>query len=193
LKNDRENIYNIPNLLSLYRLLSVPVLFYIAFRDNEKLFFYIFLFNMFTDVLDGFIARKFNLQTRLGAKLDSLADFFMYLLALYAVLHFKWDELKEYQYSFYLIIFYYLLIDIFALFKFKEIASLHLISSKISGIIQGIFFLLLFTVGLIKPFYWLMFILISFSFVENMFFLINLKEMRSNLKGIFWYKNLYKN
>lgn len=148
---------------------------------------------MFTDVLDGFIARKFNLQTRLGAKLDSLADFFMYLLALYAVLHFKWDELKEYQYSFYLIIFYYLLIDIFALFKFKEIASLHLISSKISGIIQGIFFLLLFTVGLIKPFYWLMFILISFSFVENMFFLINLKEMRSNLKGIFWYKNLYKN
>jgi len=193
LKNDRENIYNIPNLLSLYRLLSVPVLFYIAFRDNEKLFFYIFLFNMFTDVLDGFIARKFNLQTRLGAKLDSLADFFMYLLALYAVLHFKWDELKEYQYSFYLIIFYYLLIDIFALFKFKEIASLHLISSKISGIIQGIFFLLLFTVGLIKPFYWLMFILTSFSFVENMFFLINLKEMRSNLKGIFWYKNLYKN
>ncbi len=193
MKNDRENIYNIPNLLSLYRLLSVPVLFYIAFRDNEKLFFYIFLFNMFTDVLDGFIARKFNLQTRLGAKLDSLADFFMYLLALYAVLHFKWDELKEYQYSFYLIIFYYLLIDIFALFKFKEIASLHLISSKISGIIQGIFFLLLFTVGLIKPFYWLMFILISFSFVENMFFLINLKEMRSNLKGIFWYKNLYKN
>lgn len=148
---------------------------------------------MFTDVLDGFIARKFNLQTRLGAKLDSLADFFMYLLALYAVLHFKWDELKEYQYSFYLIIFYYLLIDIFALFKFKEIASLHLISSKISGIIQGIFFLLLFTVGLIKPFYWLMFILTSFSFVENMFFLINLKEMRSNLKGIFWYKNLYKN
>ena len=193
MKNDRENIYNIPNLLSLYRLLSVPVLFYIAFRDNEKLFFYIFLFNMFTDVLDGFIARKFNLQTRLGAKLDSLADFFMYLLALYAVLHFKWDELKEYQYSFYLIIFYYLLIDIFALFKFKEIASLHLISSKISGIIQGIFFLLLFTVGLIKPFYWLMFILTSFSFVENMFFLINLKEMRSNLKGIFWYKNLYKN
>jgi len=189
LKSKKENIYNLPNLLSIYRLLSVPVLFYIAYLDKEKLFFYIFLLNMFTDVLDGFIARKFNMKTRIGAKLDSLADFFMYLLALYAVLHFKWNELEEFKYSFYLIIFYYLLIDIFSLFKFKEIASLHLISSKISGITQGVFFLLLFTVGLVKPFYWFMFVITSFSFFENMFFLINLKEMKSNQKGIFWYKN----
>jgi len=186
----KENIYNLPNFLSLYRLLTVPLLFYIAFSDNEKIFFYWFLINMFTDALDGFVARKFNMQTRLGAKLDSLADFFMYLLAMYAMIHFKWNDLQEYKYSFYLIIFYYLFIDIFSLLKFNEIASLHLISSKINGVVQGLFFLLLFTVGLIKPYYWLMFVLATFSFIENMFFLIRLKEMKSNLKGIFWQKRI---
>ena len=72
---NQEKIFNIPNLLSLYRLLATPVLAYVAYLGEEQLFFYWFLINMFTDALDGFIARKFNMQTKLGAKLDSLADF----------------------------------------------------------------------------------------------------------------------
>jgi len=188
LNKSKENIFTIPNILSLYRLLTVPLLFYIASAGYETLFFYWFLFNMFTDALDGFIARKFNMETEFGAKLDSVADFAMYLLAMYAMIRFKWYVLEPYKYSFYILIFYYLFIDIFALIKFKEIASLHLISSKINGVIQGIFFLLLFTIGFIPQYYWIMFALATFSFFENMYFLIKLKKMRSDLKGILWYK-----
>ena len=186
MKTTRENIYNLPNFLSLYRLLSVPFLFYVAYTGNEKLFFYWFLINMFTDALDGFIARRFHMQTQLGAKLDSLADFAMYLAGMYGLIHLKWDVLETYRYSFYLLVFYYIFIDLFALMKFKEISSLHLISSKLNGLIQGLFFLLLFTWGFYPALYWLMFGLASFSFVENMYFLIKLKKMRSNLKGLFW-------
>lgn len=188
LKIKGENIYNIPNLLSLYRLLSVPFLLYIAILDKETLFFYWFLFNLFTDALDGFIARKFNMQTRLGAKFDSLADFFMYLLAMFALLHFKWEELYPIRYSFYIIIFYYVFIDFFSIIKFNQISSLHLISSKINGVVQSLFFLLIFTIGMIEPYYWIMFILATFSFFENMYFLIRLKQMKSNLKSVFWKK-----
>jgi len=188
LKIKGENIYNIPNLLSLYRLLSVPFLLYIAILDKETLFFYWFLFNLFTDALDGFIARKFNMQTRLGAKLDSLADFFMYLVAMFALLHFKWEELYPIRYSFYIIIFYYVFIDFFSIIKFNQISSLHLISSKINGVVQSLFFLLIFTIGMIEPYYWIMFILATFSFFENMYFLIRLKQMKSNLKSVFWKK-----
>jgi len=186
LDTTKENIYNLPNLLSLYRLLSVPFLFYVAYAGYENLFFYWFVINMFTDALDGFIARHFNMQTKFGAKLDSLADFAMYLAGMYGLMHLKWDVLQHYQYSFYLLIFYYLFIDIFALLKFNEISSLHLISSKLNGVIQGLFFVLLFTWGFHPVLYWVMFALASFSFFENMYFLIKLKKMRSNLKGLFW-------
>ncbi len=141
---------------------------------------------MFTDALDGFIARRFNMQTRLGAKLDSLADFAMYLAGMYGLIHLKWDVLEPYRYSFYMLVFYYIFIDIFALFKFKEISSLHLISSKINGLIQGLFFLLLFTYGFIPLLYWIMFVMASYAFFENLYYLIKLKKMRSDLKGIFW-------
>jgi len=184
----KEQIYNIPNFLSFYRLLSVPVLAYIVYLGNESVFFYGFLFSLFTDALDGFIARRFNMQTKFGAKLDSIADFAMYLLAMYALIHFKWSVLSVYSVSFYLIIFYYLFIDIFSLFKFKEISSLHLIISKINGVVQGLFFLVLFGVGFNPYFYWVMFFLASIGFIENMYYLIKLKEMRSDIKGYLWQK-----
>ncbi len=184
---EKEQIYNIPNFLSLYRLLATPVLAYVAYLGEEQIFFYWFLVNMFTDALDGFIARKFNMQTKLGAKLDSLADFAMYLLAMFAFVQLKWTVLSPYKISFFIIFFYYMFIDIFALIKFKEIASLHLIISKINGIVQGGFFLLLFLVGFNKFYYWIMFILATIGFVENMFFLIKLEKMSSKMKGVFWY------
>ena len=185
----KEQIYNIPNLLSLYRLLSVPFLFYVAYNGNEQLFFYWFLFNLFTDALDGFIARQFNMQTELGAKLDSTADFAMYVLAMYALFRFKWHDLEPYKISFFLLIFYYIFIDVFALLKFKEISSLHLISAKVAGILEGLFFFLLFYSGFNPILYWLMFLVASFSFFENMYFLLKISKMQSDLKGIFWYKN----
>ena len=183
---EKEKIINIPNIISLYRLFSVPILFYVAYNGQEKIFFYWFLFNVSTDALDGFIARKFNMKTKIGAKLDSLADFAMYILATFAMIHLKYSELKPVLFSFYLIIFYYLLIDIFALIKFKEISSLHLYLSKLNGIIQSGFFILLFTVGYNKYYYWLMFFLATISFLENMYFLTKLRKMQSNLKGYIW-------
>jgi len=189
LNTSKERIYNIPNFLSLYRLLSVPFLFYVVYLGQEQVFFYWFLFNMFTDGLDGFIARRFNMQTKLGAKLDSTADFAMYLLGMYALIRLKWDVLEPYKFSFFLLIFYYIFIDVFSLIKFKEISSLHLISSKASGVLEALFFFLLFYNGFSPLLYWLMFIVVSFSFVENMYFLFKIDKMKSDLKGFFWQKN----
>ncbi len=172
--------------MSLIRLLSAPFLLYLAYKGNEKVFFYWFVFCLMTDALDGFIARRFNMQTVFGAKLDSLADFAMYITGIYGLLVLKWDILHTYRYSFFFLIFYYVFIDLFALVKFKEVSSLHLISSKISGFIQAIFYLSIFTIGFYPVLYWVMFIISTLSFIENMYFLIKLKKMRSDLKSFFY-------
>ena len=68
---------NIPNFLSVVRLALVPV-FAIVFHSGAQYAYtiaaVIFLAAEITDILDGYIARKYNQITRLGRVLDPLAD-----------------------------------------------------------------------------------------------------------------------
>jgi cardiolipin synthase len=65
---------NIPNILTIARILLVPVIVSALLAGNYPLALAIFLVAGVTDALDGFIARRFNMCTRLGAMLDPLAD-----------------------------------------------------------------------------------------------------------------------
>lgn len=76
---------NIPNLLTLFRLFLVPVFILTFFSRIGSSFGYsiiIFLIAGFTDILDGFIARKYNLITKLGMLLDPFADKLMLMTVL---------------------------------------------------------------------------------------------------------------
>ncbi len=72
---------NIPNILSIFRICLIPV--YIAvfsLNGNTKhLAAIVFIVASLTDVLDGYIARKYNLTTKVGQLLDPLADKLMQL------------------------------------------------------------------------------------------------------------------
>ena len=65
---------NIPNILSLFRILLIPVAAYFFAVDNFTAALIVFVLACATDVLDGYIARKFNLITDIGTVLDPLAD-----------------------------------------------------------------------------------------------------------------------
>ena len=68
---------NIPNLLTLLRILLIPVLFVVYVLDvkwSNQLATAIFVIAAITDWLDGFLARKLNQYTPFGAFLDPVAD-----------------------------------------------------------------------------------------------------------------------
>lgn len=68
---------NIPNLLSLFRLMLVPVFAVIFFQPWPYAHYIavgIYVLAFLTDIADGYIARHFNMVTRLGRILDPLAD-----------------------------------------------------------------------------------------------------------------------
>ena len=72
-----KDLCNLPNLLSFFRLLLVPVLvitFFCIPGNNYIVPLIVFLVASITDTLDGIIARKFNLITEVGIVLDPLAD-----------------------------------------------------------------------------------------------------------------------
>jgi len=79
---------NIPNALTLIRFLLIPVYLYIFFSSINNSFVYsmlIFFLAGITDVLDGFIARRFNMITKWGTLLDPLADKLMLLTVLFSL------------------------------------------------------------------------------------------------------------
>ncbi|KAF8314707.1 hypothetical protein DL93DRAFT_2112903 [Clavulina sp. PMI_390] len=70
----RENIYTIPNALTVSRILACPVLGYSIIQGDFALATGILAYAGITDWVDGFIARRFNMKTVLGTILDPAAD-----------------------------------------------------------------------------------------------------------------------
>lgn len=65
---------NLPNLISLGRLLLVPLEIWLILVGAYGLAFWILVAAGISDALDGFIAKRFDRRTRLGALLDPVAD-----------------------------------------------------------------------------------------------------------------------
>ena len=65
---------NLPNILTIIRFIIVPFMAYFLINDNFTIAILLYVLASATDVLDGFIARKFNQITDLGKFLDPLAD-----------------------------------------------------------------------------------------------------------------------
>lgn len=65
---------NIPNTITVIRMLLVPLLVYLLLHGAFGAAMWVFLAAGVSDALDGFIARRFGRFTRLGAVLDPLAD-----------------------------------------------------------------------------------------------------------------------
>ena len=68
------NTMNLPNLISLARLLSVPLIVSLILSTQLIPAFLFFMLAGLSDALDGFLARIFKSRTTLGAYLDPLAD-----------------------------------------------------------------------------------------------------------------------
>lgn len=64
----------VPNLLTILRLIAVPVFLYASLRGEFTAAAVIFVGAALTDIFDGMIARRFNQRSRLGAILDPAAD-----------------------------------------------------------------------------------------------------------------------
>jgi cardiolipin synthase len=72
-----ENIYNLPNLLTLTRLIATPAIGYLIIHDHHLYAFSLFTYAAVSDLLDGWIARRWNLQTVVGSVVDPMADKFL--------------------------------------------------------------------------------------------------------------------
>lgn len=70
-----KNIFTIPNILSMFRLLLLPVIVYTYMNQKDYVLSgTLLVISGVTDLLDGYIARTFNMMSDLGKILDPVAD-----------------------------------------------------------------------------------------------------------------------
>jgi cardiolipin synthase len=181
----KPSIYNVPNALSAYRLVALPFIIASIFYGNKNLFITLITVNLITDFLDGFIARTFHLETELGAKLDSLADMGTYISAVAGMLVLEKEFVNNHTNALALLISLYLLPYVISLFRFRQLNSFHLYSSKVVAYIQGIFIITYFIWGYMDWYFYFMIIASCASYIEEILIVVLIKKLRSNLKSVY--------
>ncbi|SHO65699.1 CDP-diacylglycerol--glycerol-3-phosphate 3-phosphatidyltransferase [Pseudoxanthobacter soli DSM 19599] len=73
-QRQETGVFLIPNLITIARLIAVPVVVWAIATHEWDIAFWVFIAAGLSDAVDGYIAKRFGLESDLGAHLDPLAD-----------------------------------------------------------------------------------------------------------------------
>ena len=179
-----KNLYSIPNILSLTRLALVPVLIALAYFSRAQEFLLVLAISLLSDVFDGYLARKLNQASELGAKLDSWGDVLTYgcmILGLYWI----WPQVFAQQVWFLVAATLSFVVPVaYALVKFGAYPSYHTLGAKTAAVLMAPAFYLLTLIGADLFFNAVIVFHIVVAF-EEMAITSVLTRPRSNVRSIF--------
>ncbi len=171
---------NIPNIITLFRIIGSILLLFVMYPSN--LFLCLYIQCGLSDILDGWVSRRWSLQSRFGAKLDSIADFLFIGVVLLKTLP-----------SFHLsnrILFWIIGIAcvritsmILMFYRFHVVAGLHTYANKITGFTLFMAPLFLSVINHVTL-GTLLCIIASISGVEEFILVCTLKELDLNTKRL---------
>ena len=143
----------IPNILSFLRFSLGPVLIILAWSGLEKIFVGVLIFAFFLDLIDGPIARKFNQVSELGPKIDSYADFSIYIAFIIGAI-FLWPEIVHRELIYFILVCLSITLPaLFGLIKFRGGTSYHTWLVKLAAVCMAPSAIILFVGGPPWPFY----------------------------------------
>lgn len=186
MKNNKYNYYFV-NGITLYRLLAAPLLVFLIFSRHLDLFKWLFGFSFFTDVLDGWLARKLKITSILGAKLDSIADDLTIVAGIVGVIVLKPGFLKQQLAFIIALLVLFVLQLLLAFVRYGKISSFHTYMAKLAALMQGSFLILLFFLQ--EPIYvlfYIAFFVTVIDLVEEIILVLLLPTWQTNVKGLYW-------
>lgn len=125
----------IPNYITIIRMIGTFILLFLV-EPLSDLFLVIYTISGFTDCLDGFVARKWNLTSEIGAKLDSVADLLYYAVMLIKILPILLVAMPKIFWLFVAIVVILRIVSYTIAFENTHgLASLHTVLNKITGFV----------------------------------------------------------
>lgn len=176
----------VPNALSLARIFAAPVLVLLVIAGRERAFAWLLVVALLTDAIDGWMARGLHLESRVGARLDSIGDSAIWYAALAGIVGFHGGMLGAHRFFVGAIVAMWVLESALALRRYHRLSSFHTYASKAAGVLLSVYVGVLFVFGH-QP--WLLYLAGTSSIVANLeeiVLLRTLPQWRTDVRGAWW-------
>ena len=92
-KRAESRVWTVPNILTMFRIVLIPVFVFLYLKGHYIPSLVVIGLSALSDILDGFIARKFNMVSSLGKALDPIADKLSQLALMLCLLQRFWPQM----------------------------------------------------------------------------------------------------
>lgn len=175
------------NIITLYRIITSPLLIFLIFLDQLNIFKWLLLASFSTDAIDGRLARKYKAVSILGSKLDSIGDDLTVLVGIIALLKTNPEFIKEQAFVMIGLLGLFFIQLSLSLFKYKKLSSFHTYLAKMAAVSQGFFLLSVFFFETIfYPLFYTALVITAFELIEEIILTLLLPKWKNDVKGLYW-------
>lgn len=171
----------------MYRVIAAPFLLVLLFTNQYDLFKWLLGISFFTDLIDGYFARKYKITSIIGTRLDSIGDDLTIIVAVIGLFVMKPEFIKQEIVIFLLLFLLFFVQTIYAAIHYGKITSFHTYLAKVAAILQGVFLLLVFFTN--EPNIFLFYsaaIITIVELTEEIILVSLLPQWKANVKGLYW-------
>ena len=186
-KDTHKQAWYVINGITLYRIIAAPFLLVLLFTKQYEIFKWLLGVSFFTDLIDGYLARKYKVTSILGTKLDSIGDDLTVLVAMIALFVLKLAFIKQHSIMFIILLVLFFVQITYALIRYGKMTNFHTYLAKTAALLQGIFLLLVFFTD--EPsliLFYVAAIVTILELTEEIILVSLLSQWRANVKGIYW-------
>lgn len=124
---------NLANIITVTRIVGTIAL--LPLETLSRAFYAVYIYCGFSDVLDGFVARKLKITSRLGSKLDSVSDLTFYTVMMLKIFSYLKKLLPKYVWTMiYAVVFIRFMCYLWVRLKKNRLISRHTILNKLTGL-----------------------------------------------------------
>jgi CDP-diacylglycerol--glycerol-3-phosphate 3-phosphatidyltransferase len=179
--------YYLINGITIYRIVAAPCLLLLLWFKQFELFKWLLAFSFFTDLIDGFLARKYKVSSILGTKLDSIGDDLTIVAAIVGLIVIKPLFLKQQIIIISILLILHLTQLIYSLIRYGKISSFHTYLAKTAAILQGVFLILVFFLpDPLLPLFYAAALITGLELIEEVIMVYLLPVWEANVKGLYW-------
>jgi len=182
-----KQAWYIINGITLYRTIAAPFLLVLLFTKQYEVFKWLLGVSFFTDLVDGYLARRFKVTSILGTKLDSIGDDLTVLVGLIALFVLKLEFIKQHVIIFIILLVLFIVQTTYAFIRYREMTNFHTYLAKTAALLQGVFLILVFFTEepILILFYAATFVTML-ELTEEIILVNLLPQWKANVKGIYW-------
>ena len=185
--NTHKQPWYIINGITLYRVIAAPFLLILLFTKHYDIFKWLLGVSFFTDLIDGYLARKFKVTSILGTRLDSIGDDLTVLVGLIALFVLKLEFIKRHVIIFIILLVLFLVQTTYAFIRYRKMTNFHTYLAKTAALLQGVFLILIFFSK--EPSLILFYaatVVTMLELTEEIILVRMLPQWKANVKGVYW-------